>query len=72
MKTLMTMMLGLALAAGTASVSFAQDTPPKKSGKAKAGKGVCADKSKPGKGGKCKDGSDPTPPAKGKAADKGK
>lgn len=64
MKTLMTMMLGLALAAGTASVSFAQDTPPpKKAAKAKASKGTCKDKSKPGKSGKCADGSDPVPAA---------
>ncbi|MCU1336866.1 MAG: hypothetical protein JWO19_2447 [Bryobacterales bacterium] len=68
MKMLMTSMLGLALVAGTASFSFAQpkDTPPKT---AKKGKGVCSDKSKPGKDGKCKDGSDPAPaPAKAKKA----
>jgi len=68
MKTLMTMMLGLALVAGTASFSFAQDkAAPTKT--AKKGKGVCSDKSKPGKDGKCKDGSTPTP---AKAASKDK
>ena len=66
MKTLMTMMLGLALVAGTASSSFAQDKAPAKTTTKKAGKGTCADKSKPGKDGKCKDGSAPTP-AKAKA-----
>jgi hypothetical protein len=67
MNKLMTAMLGLALVAGTASYSFAQDKAPKTTTK-KGGKGVCADKSKVGKDGKCKDGSAPTPaPAKAKA-----
>ena len=71
MKKLMTMMLGLALVAGTASFSFAQDTKDKAKATTKKGKGVCADKSKPGKDGKCKDGSTPTP-AKTASKDKAK
>jgi hypothetical protein len=38
MKKLMTLMLGLSLALGCVAVSFAQDTPPKKSSKKKAPK----------------------------------
>ncbi|HEY2016770.1 MAG TPA: hypothetical protein VGH38_24870 [Bryobacteraceae bacterium] len=40
MKKLMTLMLGLSLAFGAVSISFAQDTPPKKtkSSKKKGGK----------------------------------
>ena len=62
MKTLMTTMLGLALVTGTVSLGFAQDKGAPKAGTKKAAtKGTCSDKSKPGKDGKCKDGSDPTP-----------
>ena len=35
MKKLMTVMLGLSLALGCLAISFAQDTPPKKSSKVK-------------------------------------
>jgi len=38
MKKLMTMMLGLALLTGTASVVFGQDQPKKEDGKKKKGK----------------------------------
>jgi hypothetical protein len=37
-KKLMTLMLGLSLALGSVAVTFAQDTPPKKSGKKKTKK----------------------------------
>ena len=69
MKTLMSMMLGLALVAGTASFSLAQDKAPKTT--PKKAKVVCADKSKPGKDGKCKDGSAPAAPV-AKASNKSK
>lgn len=70
MKTLMTTMLGLALVTSTASLGFAQGKDaPKDTPKKAAAKGVCSDKSKPGKDGKCKDGSDPAP-AKGAAKKK--
>lgn len=58
MKKLMTMMLGVALVTGTATYSLAQDKD-KAPKAAKKGGGTCADKSKVGKDGKCKDGSDP-------------
>jgi len=38
MRKLMTLMLGLSLALGAVSVSFAEDAPPKKEKKAKKGK----------------------------------
>ena len=38
MKKFMTLMLGLSLALGAVSVSFADDAPPKKEGKKKKGK----------------------------------
>jgi hypothetical protein len=38
MRKLMTLMLGLSLALGAVSVSFGQDTPPKKEGKKKGKK----------------------------------
>ena len=38
MKKLMTLMLGLSLALGAVSISFADDAPPKKEGKKKGGK----------------------------------
>jgi hypothetical protein len=38
MKKLMTLMLGLSLALGCVAVTFAQDTPPKKSSKKKTNK----------------------------------
>ena len=38
MKKLMTVMLGLSLALGAVSISFADDAPPKKEGKKKGGK----------------------------------
>jgi hypothetical protein len=38
MKKLMTLMLGLSLALGAVSVTFADDAPPKKEGKKKGGK----------------------------------
>ena len=38
MKKLMTLMLGLSLALGAVSVTFAEDAPPKKEGKKKGGK----------------------------------
>jgi hypothetical protein len=38
MKKLMTLMLGLSLALGAVSVSFADDAPPKKEGKKKGKK----------------------------------
>jgi len=38
MRKLMTLMLGLSLALGAVSVSFADDAPPKKEKKAKKGK----------------------------------
>ena len=67
MKKLMGMMLGVALISGTASYTFAQDKD--KDSKKKGPAMVCTDKSKPGKDGKCKDGSDPAP-AKGKGKKK--
>ena len=67
MKKLMGMMLGVALISGTVSYTFAQEKDAKKKGPAM----VCTDKSKPGKDGKCKDGSDPAP-AKGKGGKKKK
>ena len=38
MKKLLTFMLGLSLALGCVAISFAQDTPPKKSSKKKTSK----------------------------------
>ena len=38
MKKLMTLMLGLSLALGCVAVTFAQDTPPKKTSKKKTNK----------------------------------
>ena len=38
MKRLLTLMLGLSLALGCVAISFAQDTPPKKSSKKKTSK----------------------------------
>ena len=38
MKKLLTLMLGLSLALGCVAISFAQDTPPKKSSKKKTSK----------------------------------
>ena len=73
MKKLMTMMLGLALVAGTASYSFAQgDKDSKTTSKKKGGKGgACADKSTP-KDGKCADGSAPAAGKGGKGGKKDK
>ena len=46
MKKLMTLMLGLSLALGAVSISFADDAPPKKEGK-KKGKKKKSDDSAP-------------------------